>query len=183
MGRPWKYYDSASQEACTTWLCFSIVQFTHIFQCCLTDVIIWLSQSQWSDSEDYGQSNHQVDLPGTDNITVLKLRTICRARGLWKLTQSCKQLCLLCLSDLWNLPVLPYSVDSKAPRVLWNPMRQAVFSEYSFISNDRIMIKFKSNLYVRPVIFFIILTLQYWHNKTIYNKTMCIFYETYSIFI
>ena len=35
---------------------------------------------------------------------VLKIRTICHARDLWKLAQSCKQLHLLCPSYLWNLP-------------------------------------------------------------------------------
>ena len=37
-------------------------------------------------------------------LTVLKLRTICYGWNLWKLAWACKQLYLLCLSDLWNLP-------------------------------------------------------------------------------
>ena len=32
--------------------------------------------------------------------------------------------------------VLPYSLDSKAPVELWNPLSKAVFSKYSFISNE-----------------------------------------------
>ena len=35
---------------------------------------------------------------------VLNIKTICHARGLWKLARSCKQLHLLCPPDIWNLP-------------------------------------------------------------------------------
>ena len=41
------------------------------------------------------------------NVTrsvLIIIRTICHAWDLWKLAQSCKQLCLLCLPDPWNLP-------------------------------------------------------------------------------
>ena len=36
--------------------------------------------------------------------TVLKIRTVCHARDLWKLAQSYKETYLLCLPDSWNLP-------------------------------------------------------------------------------
>ena len=36
--------------------------------------------------------------------SVVKIRTICHAQDLWKLTWSCKQLHVLCLPDSWNLP-------------------------------------------------------------------------------
>ena len=38
--------------------------------------------------------------------TVLKIRTICHARDLWKLSRFCKQLHLVCLPNLCNLPAL-----------------------------------------------------------------------------
>ena len=37
-------------------------------------------------------------------VSVLKIRTICHAQDMWKLTLSCKQLHLLYPPDLWNLP-------------------------------------------------------------------------------
>ena len=36
-------------------------------------------------------------------ITHVKFRTICHVWDLWKLARSCKQMCLLCLPDPWNL--------------------------------------------------------------------------------
>ena len=38
------------------------------------------------------------------HIPVLKIRTICNARDLWKFASPCKQLHLLCLPNPWNLP-------------------------------------------------------------------------------
>ena len=53
----------------------------------------------------------KMNLSGDDGVNpkihtcaVLKIRTICHARDLWKLAQSCKQLHLLCLPDSSNLP-------------------------------------------------------------------------------
>ena len=46
---------------------------------------------------------------------MLKIRTICYALELWKLAQSCKQLCLLCPPDPWNFPGTALLMDFKAP--------------------------------------------------------------------
>ena len=51
------------------------------------------SPLQWS------YSSPTVEL----RIPVLKIRTICHVRDLWKLARSCKQLCLLCSPDPFNL--------------------------------------------------------------------------------
>ena len=52
--------------------------------------------------------------------------------------------------------VLPYSVDFKAPRELWNPLSKTPLSKCSLIWNKEPVniwndIKPNSNLYVRPV--------------------------------
>ena len=70
----------------------------------------------------------------THNIyPVLKIRTICHAQENW-----------LCLANsyIYNshqtheiFQVLPYSVDFKAPRELWNPLIKTVLSKCSFIWN------------------------------------------------
>ena len=57
----------------------------------------------------------------------LKIRTICHARDLWKSVWPCKQLCL-CPPDPWNFPVVPCSVDFKAPGELWNPLNSNAFT-------------------------------------------------------
>ena len=61
----------------------------------------------------------------------LKIRRICYAQDLWKLAWSWKQF----LPDPQIYQVLPYSVDFKAPRELWNPLSKTVLSKYSFIWN------------------------------------------------
>ena len=60
--------------------------------------------------------------------------------------------------------VLPYSVDFKAPRELWNPLGKTVLSNCSFIWNkgpvkSQMMIKLKGNLHVGPVDIFV----NFWH--------------------
>ena len=68
-------------------------------------------RSSWASNGDIGitlnqlndgfssQCNNCCRLAGFD-VAVLKIRTICDARGLWKLAWSCKQLRLLCQPDL-----------------------------------------------------------------------------------
>ena len=64
------------------------------------------------------------------HVTVLKIRTICLARDLWKLALSCKQFCLLGSPDLRNLPGTTLLSGFQSS---WG----AVSSEYSLISNRR----------------------------------------------
>ena len=52
--------------------------------------------------------------------------------------------------------VLPYSVDFKAPRELWNPLNKTVLSQCSFIQNEgpvkpEMTVKINDNLFVTPI--------------------------------
>ena len=67
-------------------------------------------------------------------LPALKVRTICHAWDLWKVTWSCKQLRLLCPPDPLNLPGTG-AVDFKAPGELWNPLSKTVLSKRNFILN------------------------------------------------
>ena len=54
-------------------------------------------------------------------VSVLKNMTVRYATDLVMLARSCKQLCLLCLPDQWNLQemaLLRYSVDYNAPGIM-----------------------------------------------------------------
>ena len=54
-------------------------------------------------------------------------------------------------------PALPYSVGFKAPRELWNPLSKIVHSMHIILlgikdlQTSEMMVKLKSNLYIRPV--------------------------------
>ena len=50
------------------------------------------------------QSNRMAIAFALQIISVIKIRTICHVRDLWKLARSCKQLRLLCSPDPWNFP-------------------------------------------------------------------------------
>ena len=74
--------------------------------CCLTIISPWIN---WS----FRDSKLQITMlilcylifrQYWDGHSVLKIRAICHAQDLWKSVWSCKELHLLCLPDLWNLP-------------------------------------------------------------------------------
>ena len=54
-------------------------------------------------------------------------------RDLWKLSRYCNSCIYYAHQTSKIYQVLPYSVDFKAPWVLWNPLSKAVLSDCSFI--------------------------------------------------
>ena len=80
---------------------------------------------------------------------VLRNRTICHARDLWKLPWSCKQLRLLCPPTLWKLPdtalISGFQSSQGVKQCLVNVLL------FGMKEKSEIYIKLKSNLYVWPV--------------------------------
>ena len=71
-----------------------------IFHCKTTN---WKPIAQQLHNNETSQSLHPPTPPHLTHPNP-EIRTICHAWDLWKLSRSCKQLCLLSPPDLWNLP-------------------------------------------------------------------------------
>ena len=73
----------------------------------------------------------QHRISSLQHTTMSKIRTIFRTWDLWKWSRSCKQLCLLCPPDPWNIPGSRF----QSSRELWNPLRNTVLSKCIFVGN------------------------------------------------
>ena len=61
-----------------------------------SEIFVCLMLNVWR----FSAQEFNINIP----VAVLKITTISHAQDLRKLARPCKQLCLLCLSDPWNLP-------------------------------------------------------------------------------
>ena len=103
--------------------CIEMSSLTWRQFCLGLNMLTWIRQEYWEN-----QVKHK------DNITsVMKIRTICHARGLWKLARSYKQLRLLCPTDPWKLPGTLLLSEFQISQ--WHPLSKTVFSKCSFIWN------------------------------------------------
>ena len=91
-----------------------------------------------------------------NTISVLKIRSTCHSRDLWKLARSCKQLCLLCPPHvIFIRPCLTLWI-SKHPgsyEIHW--VRQYLINVFLFQIEDlltsEMTVKLESNWYFKPV--------------------------------
>ena len=122
-------------------------------------------------------------------IPVLKIRTICQERDLWKLAWSCK---LYAHHTHEIYQVLTYSVDFLAPRELWYPLNMTVYCECSFIWNKGAVYIWNdpkgsklfctSDLYIFFLIFdTALLYMPYLHPLFIISPSMQLYCQFYSI--
>ena len=86
-----------------------------------------------------------------DVKTSVKIRTICYVRNLWKFARSCKQLCLLCPTDPWNLPGTALLSGFQSSGELWNPLSKTTYFVNHY--DDVIMSAMASQITILTIVY------------------------------